>query len=90
MHEDHNAITGLVIHAFVNHAEQRIVIAVRGIGDPTLGGNLGHIGEGDALEDHRFHATGAGHAAVDRAARPRLYLGRRPRLYLRGAAPVCL
>ena len=34
MHEDHNAITGLVIHAFVNHAEQRIVIAVRGSDDP--------------------------------------------------------
>jgi hypothetical protein len=37
MHEDHNATTGLVIHAFVDHAEQRIVIAVRGGDDPLDG-----------------------------------------------------
>lgn len=34
MHEDHNATTGLVIHAFVNRAEERIVIADRGSDDP--------------------------------------------------------
>ena len=33
-YEDHNATTGLVIHAFANHAEKRIVIAVRGSDDP--------------------------------------------------------
>ncbi|OHE89831.1 MAG: hypothetical protein A2213_05525 [Lysobacterales bacterium RIFOXYA1_FULL_68_6] len=52
MHEDHNATTGLVIHAFVNHAEQRIVIAVRGGDDPLdgKGPNIAVARDGELLD----------------------------------------
>lgn len=49
---DHNATTGLVIHALVNDAEKRIVIAVRGSDDPLdwKGPNIAVARDGELLD----------------------------------------
>lgn len=49
---DHNATSGLVIHAFANDAEKRIVIAVRGSDDPLdwKGPNIAVARDGELLD----------------------------------------
>lgn len=49
---DHSATTGLVIHSFVNQAEKRIVIAVRGSDDPLdwKGPNIAVARDGELLD----------------------------------------
>lgn len=81
MHEDHNATTGLVIHAFVNHAEQRIVIAVRG-DDPLdgKGPNIAVARDGELLD-----LMGAPAPATDRT---RAQMARLQETVLPGGARV--